>query len=180
MSPQEPNYATSPVEPSDVGAGFACGKHPLDDYFSRHALANDMAGIGRVYVMRRAAGDASTLPKILGFYTLSMALADAAAVGRVLERKLPRYPMPVALIGRLAVDARSHGRRIGERLLLDALRRIVDASVLLGCVGAIVDAKDVDAELFYAKYDFVTVSNAEWPHRMFLPIATIRAAFDLE
>jgi predicted N-acetyltransferase YhbS len=83
----------------------------------------------------------------------------------------------VALIGRLAVDERAQGRRLGEVILLDALRRVLDAADVVGCVGAIVDAKDEGAERFYAKYDFETISAEKWPHRMFVPSATIRAAF---
>lgn len=85
--------------------------------------------------------------------------------------------MPVALIGRLAVDQRAQGRRLGETLLLDALHRVVDAARLLACLGIIVDAKDADAATFYSKYDFVALTEDGWPRRMFLHIATARAAF---
>ena len=170
-------YVTEPITPSDTQAGFSCGKHALDDYFARHSVSNDASGIGRAYVLRRGESDDPGLPSDLGFYTLSMANADSAPISQVILKKLPKYPMPVALIGRLAVDQRATGRRIGEKLLMDALRRVVDAAELLGCVGIIVDAKDDDAERFYLKYDFVTVSAAAWPHRMFLPIGTARAAF---
>ena len=85
--------------------------------------------------------------------------------------------MPVALIGRLAIDARAQGRRLGETLLIDALRRVVDAAGLVGCTGIIVDAKDEAAERFYAKYDFATISAETWPHRMFLPLTTAKSAF---
>jgi GNAT superfamily N-acetyltransferase len=117
------------------------------------------------------------LPRVLGLYTLSMAVAESAPIAKILEAKLPRYPMPVALIGRLAIDLRAQGRRLGETLLIDALRRVVDAAGLVGCTGIIVDAKDDTAERFYAKYDFVTISAETWPHRMFLPLATARSAF---
>jgi predicted N-acetyltransferase YhbS len=106
-----------------------------------------------------------------------MALLDGADAAKVLAKKLPRYPMPVALIGRLAVDERARGRRLGEMLLIDAVRRVVDAAVIVGCIGIIVDAKDEGAEQFYAKYDFVTVHAEEWPRRMFLPMETAKAAF---
>jgi ribosomal protein S18 acetylase RimI-like enzyme len=86
--------------------------------------------------------------------------------------------MPVALIGRLAVDERARGRRYGEKLLLDAVRRIVDASDLLGCLWIIVDAKDEAAERFYAGYDFVTLEAEGWPRRMFLAIATAKSALE--
>lgn len=170
-------YATSPIEPSDAKSKFSCGKHALDDYFARHALANDAAGIGRASVLRRAAEDSADVPEVLGFYTLSMALVDSEPLTELLARKLPKYPMPVALIGRLAVDHRAKGRRFGEKLLMDALRRVVDAANILGCTGIIVDAKDEDGEAFYLKYDFVGLEPAGWPRRMFLPIHIARAAF---
>ncbi len=171
-----PSFATVCIEAADAASGFRCGKHALDDYFARHALANDQAGIGRAYVLRRSPEDDEALPRVLGFYTLSMASVASEGLAAALVKKLPRYPMPVALVGRLAVDERARGRRIGERLLIDALRRVVDASELLGCLGIIVDAKDADAERFYVKYDFTTVHSEGWPRRMFLPIATARSA----
>lgn len=186
-------YITSAIEPADVvSSDFSCGKHPLDDYFKRHALSNHLAGISRAYVLRRAPSDvlargtpmgvvggprSPKASRVLGFYTLSMAVVEPVQVAPVLTMKLPKYPMPVALIGRLAVDDRERGQRLGEALLIDALHRIVDAASIVGCVGIIVDAKDDDAERFYAKYDFVTVTDDRWPHRMFLPLETARAAF---
>lgn len=156
----------------DPASGLRSGVHALDDYFRRHALPNSEAGVGRAYVIRRAQGDDPALPAVLGYYTLSMALVAAAAAEGALGRRLPKYPMPVALIGRLAVDERARGRRIGEALLVDALRRVADAAALLGCVGVIVDAKDAAAEGFYLKYGFVVIDAASWPHRLFLPMAT--------
>jgi hypothetical protein len=113
MEPEQPCLTTQ-IEPIDAKAGFSCGKHSLDDYFKRHAVANDRSGISRAYVLRRGSADPPELPTVLGFYTLSMALVESAPLAQVLEAKLPRYPMPVALIGRLAVDARVQGRRLGE------------------------------------------------------------------
>ncbi len=163
MSGSESSYATTPIEADDAKSDFASGKHALDDYFARHAFANDQAGIGRAYVLRRSHDDPPELPDVLGFYTLSMAGAESSQIATALEKRLPKYPMPVALIGRLAVDARAHGKRLGEKLLVDALRRVVDAATLVGCTGVIVDAKDEDAEGFYLKYDFVTVSATACP-----------------
>lgn len=163
----------SPITAEDPGAGFRSGVHPLDDYFARHAMPNDRAGVSRCFVLR---SDLADLPVVCGFYTLSMASVQADAIRAVLKGRLPRYPLPVALIGRLAVDERARGRGFGEDLLIDALARVVSAGGSVGCVGVIVDAKDEGAERFYAKYDFVTVEAEAWPHRMFLPMATARAA----
>ena len=113
MNRPDSPYITTSIEATDAKSGFSCGKHALDDYFARHALPNDAAGIGRAYVLRRGPRDPGELPTVLGFYTLSMALADSAHVAKLLGKKLPKYPMPVALIGRLAIDRRAQGRRLG-------------------------------------------------------------------
>ena len=163
MTDSEASFITTRIEPSDARVGFRSGSSPLDDYFARHALSNDRDGIGRTYVLRRAQDADPALPPVLGFYTLSMAIIDAEDASKTLGKKLPRYPMPVALIGRLAVDERARGRRFGEQLLIDALQRVVQAADVVGCIGVIVDAKDEGAEGFYAKYDFVTVHDEAWP-----------------
>ena len=175
--PASPTYLTRRIGPGDPACGFRCGKHPLDDYFRRHALPNDQGNVGLAYVVDASADDvAAGLPTVIAFYTLSMAAVVSADVGSVMEKKLPRYPMPVALIGRLAVDDRARGRRLGEALLLDALYRVTAAAEIVGCLGIIVDAKDEDGKRFYEKYDFVTVDASSWPRRMFLPIRVARAA----
>src|SRR5207244_67632 len=92
------------------------------------------------------------------------------------RRGLPRYRTPVALIGRLAVDGCARGRGFGEALLVDAFSRILHAATEIGCIGVIVDAKDDDAERFYAKYDFTALSSGPHPRRMYIPIATVQHA----
>lgn len=170
-------YATRLMEPRDALAGFRCGVHALDDFFARHALTNDAAGIGRVFVLRRAPEDEGTLPGVLGFYTLSMGSAEPAPLETVLGRKLPRYAMPVALVGRLAVDLRAQGRGLGGKLLVDGLRRVLEASTVVGCTGVIVDPKDERAEPFYAGYGFVSMESPDRSRRTYLPLQTVRVAF---
>ncbi|MFT7625027.1 MAG: GNAT superfamily N-acetyltransferase, partial [Myxococcota bacterium] len=94
---------------------------------------------------------------------------------RALEAKLPRYPLPVALVGRLAVHQDAQGQGVGQRLLGDALRRVHAAAALAGCVGVIVDAKDEAAERFYERYGFTVIVSSDWPHRLFLPTGSIAA-----
>ncbi len=166
------------IEQADVASGFRSGTHALDDYFSRHALGNDRDGVSTAYVLRRADGDPQEWPRVIGYYTLSMAEVASPLAAAVLGRKLPRYPLPVALIGRLAVHRQVQGRRFGEKLLLDALRRVAAAASGLGCLGVIVDAKDEGAARFYARYGFVALQELErWPHRYFLGMNAIHGAF---
>ncbi len=102
------------ITEADAASGFRCGKHSLDDYFARHAISNDRAGVSRAFVLpgETEAGD----PKVLGYYTLSMALLGSAEASSVLSTRLPRYLVPVALIGRLAVHEHARGRGFGEML----------------------------------------------------------------
>lgn len=94
---EKPAYLTRRIGPADPACGFRCGKHPLDDYFRRHAFDNDQRSIGRAYVVEAPPDDvAAGLPEVIGFYTLSMAAAVSTDVASVVGEKLPRYPMPVA------------------------------------------------------------------------------------
>jgi hypothetical protein len=119
------------------------------------------------------------MPPVLGYYTLSMSSLSSSSLSSVIKEKLPRYPMPAALIARLAADERTRGSglRVGETLLMDALARIAAVADVLGCIGVITDAKNERAESFYSKYDFTTVEDQHWPRRMFLPMSTVRALF---
>jgi hypothetical protein len=171
-------HETTKLEAEDVAAGFVCDAKSQNDYFARHALANATLGIGHTYVLRKRAGDPAGWPAVLGFYTLSMASAESAQMGVVLRTRLPRYPMPVGLIGQLARHKDAVGGRLGELLLFDAIARILDVADTLGCLGIIVDSSET-AEPFYLKYQFqhLTPGATTWPRRMFLPLATAKAAF---
>lgn len=164
------HFATTAATAEDVASGFRCGQRDLDRFFAQHALANAQTGIGRTFVLR------GTTPAVLGFYTLSMADVTADSLAPVWSTRLPRYPLPVALIGRLAVHEQAQRRGVGHALVADAIRRIVAAAEQVGCVGIIVDAKDSVAEAFYIRLGFAVICGQTWPHRMFLPMTTIRAA----
>jgi len=172
---QRQDFATDPVAAEDAAAGFSSGKRALDTFFRRHAFDNDQRGIGRTFVLR--SGGAVGLPALLGFYTLCMASIEVETVPATQREKLPTYPMPVALIGRLAVDRRAQGRGYGAMLLRDALQRVLLAAASVGCYGVIVDAKDDQAATFYERYGFVqTNPGGGFPRRMFLAIQTARAS----
>jgi predicted GNAT family N-acyltransferase len=91
-------------------------------------------------------------------------------------RKLPRYPsVPAALLGRLAVDSRERGQRIGEHILMDAMAKVLEQSATIATYALVVDAKDARAASFYARYDFIALPSN--PLRLFLPVATIAQLF---
>jgi len=96
-------FQTVPISPDDVQSGFCCGVHALDDFFARHAFTNDRLGLGKTFVLH-AEHQTAGLPAILGFYTLSMADIEATRLPSSPGHRLPGYPLPVALLGRLAVS----------------------------------------------------------------------------
>ena len=168
------SFITEAVADADPKDWTGCGVAALDDFFRRHALTNSRRGLGKTFVMRSV--DPKS-PALLGFYTLSMAAIEGRRLPAALRAGLPRYPLPVGLIGRLAISRRAQGRGHGEALLADALTRIIAAAETVGCFGVIVDAKDTRAEAFYEKYGFVTLDDAAgYPKRMFLPMTSILAA----
>jgi len=104
---------------------------------------------------------------VAGFFTLSAGSVNCADLPEAMARKLPRYPVPVALLGRLAVDQTFQGKGLGSILLADACRKVVQASQVLAVVGVIVDEKDAAAVSFYRHFGFVSLPGM--PDRLLLP-----------
>ena len=170
------DFETDAFASGDGDCGFECGKAPLDEFFRKYAGQNQKRGVGRTWVLRRPS-DRPDLPAVIGFYTLALGSLAREALPASEAKQFPRYPLPVALIARLARDYRAKGLRVGEGLLVDAHARVLAIAEQAGCVGVVVDAKDAEAAAFYQHYGYVLlVGQAEWPKRMFLPISTIRAS----
>ena len=107
---------------------------------------------------------------VAGFYTLAAASLPLDLLPPEIARKLPRYPIvPVARIGRLAVDAGHRGKKLGAALLADALLRAARAE--MGVYALLVDAKDETAEAFYAHYGFKAFAERQ----LFLPLASLKS-----
>ena len=154
------------VEPLDSRhdrAAFSCGLPELDRYLARQAGQDVRRRIARVFVC--TAGDVDA---VLGFYTLSALSIDLASLPDALSRRLPRHPVPCALIGRLAVDRSVHGHGIGRMLLADAVKRTVAAGEAVAMHALIVDAANEDAIRFYERFGFSPLTDN--PMRLFLPL----------
>jgi len=164
----------------DAASGFRSGVAPLDEFFRTQAGQNQRRDVSRTWVLRRSDGE-KDLPAVLGFYTLTLGAVERQTLPPAIAKKLPRYPSPVLIIGRLAVDERVRRRRIGERLLVDAQARALRIAEHAGGVGVIVDAKDAVAVAFYERYGYEVLEKAEahvWPKRMFQAMQTLRVAHD--
>ena len=108
--------------------------------------------------------------KIAGYYSLSAASFEKDELPPALAKRLPHYPVPAAVLGRLAINRPHQGRGLGEMLLLDAIRRVVLASRIIAVYAIIVDAKSEAARAFYERYGFRTFASE--PRRLFLPLET--------
>ena len=150
---------------------FCCGSDALDRYLRRQASQDARRNVSRVFV---AVPDA--LEEVAGFYTLSAGSVERETLPESAMKRLPRYPVPVALLGRLGVDRRWSGQGLGSALLLDALRRVLHASNALAVYAVVVDAKDERAQAFYEHFGFIALPGTA--RRLFLPIRTLERLFE--
>jgi predicted GNAT family N-acyltransferase len=124
--------------------------------------------------------DRPDLPRVLGFYTLTLGSLERQSLPATMSKGLPpRYPVPVIILGRLARHVCVRGQGYGERLLLDAHDRALEISQHAGGVAIVVDAKDEAAATFYARFGYQyleTSAEEHWPRRMLLTLSDIRKA----
>jgi GNAT superfamily N-acetyltransferase len=125
---------------------FESGEPALDDWLRRRALANEVSGASRTYVVRIES-------RVVGYYTLCAgAIAHTHAPGRI-RRNMPD-PVPVMILGRLAVDQACHGHGIGSGLLRDAVLRTLQAAEVAGIRAILVHSISDAAKRFYEKHGF--------------------------
>jgi GNAT superfamily N-acetyltransferase len=135
--------APEPLLPSHAVAGFDSGTPTLDDWLKRRALQNQASGASRTYV-------ACESGVVIAYYALaSSAVASNVAPGNF-RRNMPD-PIPVVVLGRLAI-ARSHQRRgLGRALFQDAASRVLRAGETIGLRGLLVHAISEEARAFYLR-----------------------------
>ena len=171
QKPRETAYRVEPLGRQHDRSTFASGAEPLDRYLREQAGQDARRRAAAPFVL--CEGTSNT---VLGYYTLSALSIDVGAWPEGVVKKLPKYPVvPATLLGRLAVDTRLRDKGAGEHLLLNALRRALEASHEVASVAVVVDAKDDSVVLFYRHYGFT--SFADQPRRLFLPMAVIEKLF---
>lgn len=149
---------------------FDCGVTALNIYLQRQAAQDVEKHAAVVYVGQ------IEVPFIAGYYTLSQFSIDFVKLPAELAKRLPRYPVvPATLLGRLAVASEWQGRKLGETMLFDALRRSLLQSKHIASAGVVVDAKDKKAAAFYRRYGFTPILDAD--QRLFLHMKTILKMF---
>lgn len=163
----EPAWTVAAYDSATHDTGrFDSGVSALDEYLQRYAGQDQKRNLARVFVATH--GD----PRVLGYYTVSAASFRKEGLPPRDAKRLPRYPVPAAILGRMAVDASCQGTGLGEHLLVDCCRRVVASAEQMAVYALIVDAKTEPAKAFYLRYGFIPF--VDQPMRLFLPIETLR------
>ena len=163
------SYVTTLLTTSHEKAKFSCGNYMLDSYIEKQARQDVKAKVSACFIL------SDDGKEIKGYYTLSNGSISRSQLPESVIKQLPRYQdLPVTLLGRLAVDNKCKGQKLGSLLLLDALRRSYDASSSIGSMAVIVDPIDEEAAGFYTRFGFILLPDSG---RMFLPMATIEQLF---
>ena len=138
--------APVPLSAQHQTEDFSCGNESLDAWLKRRALKNQTQGASRSYVVCQA-------DQVMAYYAIaSGAVTCNAATGR-LRRNMPD-PIPVVVLGRLAVDRSLHGQGFGRALLRDAAMRVLQAADVIGIRGITVQALSDEAAVFYEHVGF--------------------------
>jgi GNAT superfamily N-acetyltransferase len=133
--------APAPLAPEHELEAFRSGVEPLDEWLKRRARANEAAGASRTYVVCEGR-------RVVGYYSLAAgSVLRQIATGGV-RRNMPD-PVPVTLLGRLAIDNGRQGRGLGSPLLRDAILRILGAAETIGVRAILVHAISDEARAFY-------------------------------
>jgi GNAT superfamily N-acetyltransferase len=127
---------------------FDSGNTDLDDWLKRRAISNQVSGASRTYVV------AVPNDRVVGYYALSAGSVGTAEAPGSLRRNMPN-PIPMVLLGRLAIDQAFQGRTIGTALLRHAVEQVQAASRIVGIRGILVHALCERAKHFYLRHGFV-------------------------
>jgi GNAT superfamily N-acetyltransferase len=163
-----PEYRVEALAAHHERAGFCSGVSELDSYLQRQTGQDQRRKLAAVFVLVDRSGS------IVGFYTLSAHSIHAAELPTEVAGKLPRFPLPETLLGRLAVAQSLQGQGWGEFLLLHAMERALQASQQIASWAVLVGAK-AGARDFYLRHDFLPLPAN--PSRLFLPMRTIERLF---
>jgi ribosomal protein S18 acetylase RimI-like enzyme len=147
---------------------FRCGVISLDDWLRKHALQSHRSGGSRVFVTTE------TDPDVVGYYALAAgAVMPRKAPARLVRGLAANQPVPVVLLGRLAINVRYQSQHLGRSLLLDAMTRVLQAGGLIGIRALLVHAVDESAREWYAQFGFER--SPTHPLHLILLIKDLRA-----
>ena len=144
---------------------FDCGEASLNHWLIKRALKNNLTGASRCFVL-------SVDNQVIAYYCLSAGAISHQASPKTMRRNMPD-PLPVLLLGRLAVDKRYHHRGIGRALLRDAMIRAVNVAGDTGVFAILVHALSESAKQFYLSCGFVL--SPLQPMTLMMTLETVRS-----
>lgn len=150
---------------------FDCGVEALNNYLKLIANQQSVKDNSRTYVLE----DDKNKGAIVGFYTLTMVSIDLSALPRNIQNKHPKSHSS-GLIARLAVDRRYASKGLGAWLLIDALKKLLMASDVVGFPMIVVDAKE-GKSTFYEQFGFSAFKNET--NKLFISVADVRVSFEM-
>ncbi len=130
--------------------GFSCGRTELDHWLADYAQISQAARTGRTFVVT----DAQSAMRVVGYYSLAAGQVRREEAHERVAKGVPRHPVPVVVLTRLAVDSTVQGMGVGTWMLRDALLRVKASSENLGIRAVIVHASNEDAKAFYEARGF--------------------------
>jgi GNAT superfamily N-acetyltransferase len=157
--------APAPLTDHHQLGAFNSGIPTLDEWLRRRARANQVSGASRSFVV-------CTDDIVVGYYALASGAVSAAAAPSRFRRNMPE-PIPVAVLGRLAVDQTYHGQGIGRALFRDSALRVMQAAEAIGIRGMVVHAISEEAKAFYVALG-LSESPLE-PMTLMVTLADLRA-----
>ena len=147
MNAPAPLQGPEPLSGTHELSAFDCGRAPLNTYLLRFALVNQLSATARTYVVHRG-------NRVVGYYSLAPAAVESASAPPRVAKGLPRHPIPLSLLARLAVDRAEQGRGLGPALLKYAFEKFLSAQEIVASRALLVHAKDAEAAKFYAHHGF--------------------------
>ncbi len=153
-----------------VGHNFDCGNHELNDFFKKYAWQSQASNVSRTYVLSDGG------ERVIGYYSLVYGSVSPQDVAERIQMGTGRYPLPIILIARLAIDKLFQGKGFGKALLKDAFIRCLHASEIAGLRAVVVKAKNETAKRFYEKFGFESSPLDEF--HLFLLMKDLRKNFE--
>ncbi|MFV1998608.1 MAG: GNAT family N-acetyltransferase [Acidiferrobacterales bacterium] len=142
----------------------------MNQFLARFAAKHMGLGLSSTWVLA-AESDYSKAP-VVAYYTLTTRTVSREEIP--FDKSLPRYPVPVVVLARLAADHRYQGQGIGEKTLITTLRKSVELTNSgLPALGAILDVLDEDALSFYQRYEIFEPFTND-PLRLFAPMTVLQ------
>ncbi len=158
-----------PVHKLSIADGvesFDCGHVALNEFLQRFALVNQRSNSSQTYASCNAG-------QVAGFYSLAVGSVEPSNSAPRVIKGIPRHPVPVMILARLAIDQRYQRQGLGKALLKNALLRTVQAADIAGIRALLVHAKDEEARNWYRQWEFE--ESPTDAYHLFLLVKDIKA-----